>query len=39
MTQGVVAKVEALLPAAFPKDVSDKIFKGMRRQSAKLAAQ
>jgi len=39
MTQGVVAEVEALLPAAFPKDVSDKIFKGMRRQSAKLAAQ
>jgi serine/threonine-protein kinase HipA len=39
MTEGIVAEVEALLPAAFPKDVSDKIFEGMRRQSAKLAAQ
>ena len=38
-TEGVVAAVEALLPAAFPKDVSDKIFEGMRRQRAKLAAQ
>ncbi|RDJ98075.1 type II toxin-antitoxin system HipA family toxin [Paraburkholderia lacunae] len=38
MTEGVVAEVEALLPAAFPKDVSDKIFEGLRQQSAKLAA-
>jgi serine/threonine-protein kinase HipA len=39
MTENVVAEVEAQLPAEFPKDVSDKVFKGMRRQSAKLAAQ
>jgi serine/threonine-protein kinase HipA len=38
MTEGVVAEVEALLPAEFPKDVSDKIFAGLRQQSAKLAA-
>jgi serine/threonine-protein kinase HipA len=39
MTEDVVAEVEALLPAAFPTDVSDRIFEGLRQQSAKLAAQ
>nr|WP_310118569.1 type II toxin-antitoxin system HipA family toxin [Paraburkholderia terricola] len=39
MTEDVVAEVEPLLPAAFPKDVSDRIFNGLRQHSAKLAAQ
>ncbi|MFM0220930.1 hypothetical protein [Paraburkholderia dipogonis] len=39
MTEDVVAEVEALLPAAFPNDVSDRIFEGLRQQSAKLAGQ
>ncbi|SDI83257.1 type II toxin-antitoxin system HipA family toxin [Paraburkholderia phenazinium] len=39
MTEEVVATVGALLPAGFPQDVSDAIFAGMLRQSAKLADQ
>ncbi|MFB9127410.1 type II toxin-antitoxin system HipA family toxin [Paraburkholderia dipogonis] len=39
MTEDVVAEVEAQLPAAFPNDVSDRIFEGLRQQSSKLAAQ
>jgi serine/threonine-protein kinase HipA len=39
MTERVIDEVEALLPAAFPRDVSDRIFEGLLRQSAKLAAQ
>ncbi|MFM0391853.1 type II toxin-antitoxin system HipA family toxin [Paraburkholderia phytofirmans] len=39
MTEAVVARVDALLPAAFPNDVSDRIFEGLRQQSSKLAAQ
>lgn len=39
MTEDVLAEVEAQLPAAFPNDVSDRIFVGLRQHSAKLAAQ
>jgi serine/threonine-protein kinase HipA len=39
MTETVVAEVDALLPAAFPNDVSDRIFEGLLQQSSKLAAQ
>jgi serine/threonine-protein kinase HipA len=39
MTEAVVGEVEALLPAGFPEDVSDRIFAGLRQQSARLAAQ
>jgi len=39
MTEEVVAEVEALLPEAFPRDLSDRIFKGLLQQSAKLAVQ
>ncbi|PRY08568.1 type II toxin-antitoxin system HipA family toxin [Paraburkholderia sp. BL25I1N1] len=37
MTEAVVAKVGARLPAEFPDDVSDRIFEGLRQQSSKLA--
>src|SRR6201996_1213669 len=38
MTEYVIAQVEARLPSAFPTDLSDKIFAGLRRQSEKLDA-
>jgi serine/threonine-protein kinase HipA len=39
MTESIVEKVSAQLPAAFPSDVADAIFKGMLRQSRLLAGQ
>jgi serine/threonine-protein kinase HipA len=39
MTEEVVAKVATLLPAGFPQDVSEAIFAGMLRQSARLTSQ
>lgn len=38
-TEAVIEDVAAQLPDDFPKDVADKIFDGMRKQSGKLAAQ
>lgn len=37
MTETVIENVAAQLPSGFPRDVADKIFEGMRRQSKKLA--
>jgi serine/threonine-protein kinase HipA len=39
MTEEVVAQVGTLLPAGFPRDLSDAIFAGLLRQSARLAGQ
>ena len=37
-TDIVIAEVEKLLPDDFPMDVAEAIFRGMRKQSTKLAA-
>lgn len=38
-TESVIGEAGKLLPDDFPMDVAEAIFSGMRRQSAKLAAQ
>jgi serine/threonine-protein kinase HipA len=38
MTDDVIATVTDLLPADFPMDVADAIFRGLRNQSERLAA-
>jgi serine/threonine-protein kinase HipA len=37
-TDAVIASVSKLLPDSFPEDLAEAIFAGMKRQSAKLAA-
>ena len=35
-TEQVIAAVKAVLPQGFPEKISEPIFSGLRRQSAKL---
>jgi serine/threonine-protein kinase HipA len=37
-TESVIGEVGNLLPDAFPMDMAEAVFSGMRKQSAKLAA-
>lgn len=37
-TEPAITEAAAQIPAAFPADVADAIFEGMRRQARKLGA-